>query len=442
MNKAIIHDVIPPFSFPAYRCETLTNGSIAYILQDNTQDLVSISFTALGGSTQETLEGQAELAFSLLSRGTMARTALETALAVDDKGASLRSTAHRDTSGLAMTGLAEHLPALIEIMSDCLLNARFSEEEFERLQQQALADHEFELSEPNYLAHRGFAKYLFGEHPYARSRGGTVHSLKALNVDLCREFFLSLRATSRWMCIVAGKVDPDEVLKLLEQNLGSLSSTQSRIPRMSLPLDTSFRSGFVDCPTAQQVVLDMGHFSIERCAKDYPALQLTNTIFGGFFLSRLNALIREEKGYTYGIFSTVDAMLHASRLMCSCSVSAENLADSIALIRQEWRRMAEQKITEEELVRARRFILGSFARSMETPQQMAVFLATREEFNLPADFVDQFVKTIASLTIDSVFEVQQRCFRPDELVIVASGPKSEIESTMTSIGPSTELFID
>lgn len=442
MSAPHIHDTVAAFHFPPYRVFQLAGGVKVFAVQDQTQELISLSVIAKAGSTQESCEGEAAFAAAMLSRGSLRRSTTQFAEDVDALGAALRSMGHRDTTGVAATGLTQHASTLVELLAECVLEPAFDSEEFERLRFQSVSDHEYSLSDPQFLAHRAFSKTMFGEHPYASSRSGTLQSLSEMSAAQCSQFYSDLRSNAPWFIVVAGNFENEQIDKDLHKHFDSLTSRNTQTPIIPVKPIHSTRCGFAAYENARQVVLSVGQLTVGRNNKAYPAIQLLTTMFGGYFLSRLNSIIREEKGFSYGVHASLDSMVHASKMAASCSISPENLAETIDILRQQWKRLASEKISEAELRQCKRFILGSFARSMETPQQVAQFLGTAEEAGLEPQYYEEFVQRIASLSVDELFAVQQEFILPESLVIAAAGKKTDVQPVLEQVAETQELFIE
>ncbi len=441
MSAPVIQDSVSALRFPPYRVLRLSGGVKVYLVHDDSQELVSMSVIAKAGSTQEHVEGQASMSAAMLSRGSVRHSPTVFAENVDRLGASVRSMGHRDTTGVAFTGLGSHTDALIRLVAECVHEPAFDPDEFERLRFQMMSDHEYSLSDPQYLAHRAFAKTLYGQHPYAASRNGTLESLASLSAEQCESFYSALRDSSEWFIVVVGNFSENSIENSLEESFGRLRSALSPRTPIAPAEHKTLSCSYAAYESARQVIVNVGQLCIDRHHADYPGLQFLNTILGGYFLSRLNSIIREEKGFSYGVHSSLDSMFHASRFAAGCSVSAENLRETLSILRGEWTRLASEKISEEELRRCKRFILGSFARSMETPQEVAQAIGTAEEAGLEPEYYAEFAKRIAELSAEDLLGVQQRCVHPRQLVISASGRESDLRTILEEQGPTQSLVI-
>ncbi len=441
MSAAPIKDSVGSFHFPPHRIFSLPSGAKVFVVHDPSQELLSLSVVAKAGSTQEHHGGEAGMGAAMLVRGTKKLGPTDFAERIDSLGAAIRGMGHRDTTGVGLTGLATYSDDLFALIADCIHEPLFDADEFERLRFQWLSDQEYSLSDPQYLAGRCFSELMFSGHPYGRSRHGTLDTLKTLTREQCVDFYATVHKSAPWFVVVAGNFPPDRVDELVHRHFDTLNGTSAQLQRIEPAAIDTLRCGFSACEQAQQAVLHVGQLSIGRESGDFPGLQLLNTAFGGYFLSRLNSIIREQKGFSYGVHSSLDAMVHGARLAVSCSVSHENLAETIAIIRSEWTRLAEEKISEDELRHCKRYILGSFARGMETPQQVAQFLGNAEEFGLQPSYYEDFVARIAELSADDLLEVQHRQLHPNQLVIAASGKADLVRPVLEHVGDTREINV-
>lgn len=369
LSAPVITASIPTFRFPNHSVTTLANGVRLIVVPDTTQELLTIAVVAKSGATQEEIAGQAMLSGAMLSSGTTTRSARQIADAVDSLGASLNTAASWDNTGVSITGLGTNADAMLDVLSDCVLNPAYAEEEFTRAQKRALGELQFELSDPNYLSSRAFVHSIFGSHPYAHQRIGTAESLMQLRVEDCRRYYEKVRTQSQWYIVVAGNADESFAYTRVAEAFAALHSASAPHPRIVPTAMSSIKTAFAHLDSAQQTVLTMGHILPTMEHPDIPALHLMNTAFGGYFMARTNAILREEKGFTYGAFSYIDSRYHTGDFTVSTSISDENVAETIAILRHEWQRLVTEPFTATEVERARKFLLGSFVRSMETPQQ-------------------------------------------------------------------------
>jgi predicted Zn-dependent peptidase len=173
-----------------------------------------------------------------------------------------------------------------------------------------------------------------------------------------------------------------------------------------------------------QTNLRIGKLTINPHHSDFPGLQFANTVFGGFFLSRLNKLLREELGYTYGVSSYINSKKLASVHIVSTSINKESTGDTIKRIIEQMDIIRSRKISDEEYILVRQYLLGSFLRSTETSRQVAGLIKNLITGNLPKDYYTDFYNRIKNITIDEIFNCQNKYFSSSKLTIAAVGDKN------------------
>lgn len=437
MQAPIISTTLSDFKFPPYKNIVLSGGATLFVLPDYNQEIVNISVLSRQGATKESIEGLASMTTQLLHLGTTTKSATEIAQKVDMLGASLSIKSQWELSGLSISGLKDSASEMLSIISDCILNPMFSKSEFERIRKNAISDLMFELSDPNFLASRAYVKAMFDGHPYSRQRIGTMESLMQINVEDCVEYYNQLRTSSSWMIIVSGNVQ-DDLIHDISTTFGGLQSVTKTKTAQNWQPTEGRKIAFVDLPSAQQSNIIIGQLAPEFGHPDYAGVHVLNTMLGGYFLARINAILREEKGYTYGVYSGYESRFEASELSISGAVSAENTRESIEIILGEWERLHSEPVGSDELQQCKQFLTGSFARSTETPSQLSALTRNVAEFDRKPEFHEEFIAAINQLTPESLFKIQQEHIKPDSLVISACGRKEVLLPQLIPFGNPVE----
>lgn len=171
------------------------------------------------------------------------------------------------------------------------------------------------------------------------------------------------------------------------------------------------------------------------------AANLMNNVLGGYFSSRLNLNLRENKGFTYGIGSKLHNDEHIGSFFTSVNVRNEVTGQAINEIIGEIRKLREEKLSEEELQQVKNVISGNFSRSVEDPRTIAKFALAIKKFNLPKDYFTTHLQKIAAVTVDDIYEMAQKYLQPDNLHIIVIGNKNEIYDQLTDIAGNRPVNI-
>ncbi len=414
------------FNVPAFESGTLKNGTEYFLINDENQTITSINIIASAGAYFDKKNGTAAFASRLMQRGTQKYTSSGINRKVENLGLNLSCSGLWDEVSFNLTGMPQFIDTGLDILSDIILNPTFVEKELNFLKTKTVSSIEQDMVNPGFLAQVAFNSSLYKNHPYGRSRIGGIDEVGAITKEDCIEWHQQL-LKSKMTIFVAGNFDKDQVLAKLENTFSGLHSAEKE-PEIT-PVEYNFVSEpiLVEKKEAPQVTVRYGFPTLERNDEDYPYLQLINTILGGYFLSRLNKIIREEKGYTYGLHSTIENRKAASALYISSDINADKVKETIDEIRKQIEIIANKPIPKEELLQAQRYILGIFLRSTETPQQAASLIRTTKIYGLPIDYHKNLVTKISSATPEEVFPVQQKLFGNLKETIVLCGDLDRIK---------------
>lgn len=412
----------------------LSNGTPVYIVPAANKDILTITLALSHGSTQDVIGGDTSMTMQMLTLGTSALDATAFAEEVERRGCWLRATSNHDSSSLQVTGLGEWFEDVAQFMADCMLAPRFDAEELEKLRSRTLADMLIDRKDVDWLAARAAGQGAFGNHPYARAKDGTPASLATITTDHLRLVHQQLLHAPRSI-IVAGPVNREQVMSVLERCFSPLPASEPA-RTLSAPTHGTNLGVVADNSEAVQTAFRIIMPSVPMKHPDYAAAQLISTVFGGYTLARLFTILREEKGYTYGAYASSHSRMLDSSITISTSVGNEFTADTIATIAAEVDRIGCELIPEEELENARQYILGSFARSCETPQQTAYLLYTMLLHDLPHDHFERYIQRIQQLTAEDLLSVQKHIYNRSTWVIGAGGVASVIEPAIAPFAGS------
>jgi zinc protease len=433
-TKAPMNDDILDFNFPAFEKINLNKKISLYLSYNPAQPLASIKIVLKNGALTEPINGTAFLASQMLIKGTNKLSSAEIANQIENFGATINSSAQWDDTSMSSLFMAEFLEPVLEIVMDCLLNSTFDEAEFEKIRTRHISSIMQENSDINYLVQYAFNKAIFDGSGYGQPLIGTIESIKTLTRDDLFNWYRKLLSDSEITIIIAGNFDQNRVVSLLNSYVSALTGTVTKeIFNINTVLTKNFVA-IIDKPESSQSALKVGNFSIDRTSPDFPFFQILNTIFGGYFLSRLNMILREEKGLTYGVYSMIESRKYATVQTSSSGLNKEYLAESVKIILDEYKKIQQGKFAQIDLQSSVRYILGSFLRSIETPQQIAGMIQSIDHFELEHDFFDIFYRRIAGVTLPELKDSALRLFNSENFVIAAVGEKELIKEQLKGFG--------
>lgn len=426
------------FALPTIHHDQLDNGTPLHCIFDPTEDLVTVTMALSTGSIHDGIPGETSVTAQMLNRGTLRLDAAQFAEEVERRGCNLRTVGDTDACSLQASGLREWFDDLVDLASEALTQPRFDAAELDTLRRRIIADMMVDLVDVEWLAARACATRAYDGHPYARPRNGTPATLRTLTREHLVAVHERMMHAPRHI-IVAGPIPPDVAREKLNRALGSLPNHTAyhRLDRAVLRP----RSGVLALKDdAVQTAFRVALPSTAFASDDYAAVQICTGVLGGYTLARLFTILRETKGYTYGAYAFGDVRPHGSTIGVTTSVGNEFTYDTMQVIATEIERMGTQRIDDEEFSNAQQHVLGSFARSNETPQQTAGLVWSMIHHQVPMSFYNTYVEHLQRLTPDDVREAQRTYFTRDAWVVGLAGREDVIRPAIDGMVDTVEVW--
>ncbi|MGH9374043.1 MAG: M16 family metallopeptidase [Vicinamibacterales bacterium] len=437
----------PELRVPGWTKSTLANGADLIVSEKHDLPLVSFSITFLGGANQfEPVgrQGVASLTAALLSEGTATRDGEALSNALQLLGTSVSASVGGESGSIGFISTTAKFPATLDLLADMLLSSTFPAEGLERLRGQRLVALIQARSQPSAIAGRVFPRILYGgAHPYGRVV--TEESLEAITRDDVVAFHKTYFQPGRALVTVVGDVTPAAVTPVIEKALGSWARAGER-PSFSYPPapEPKARTIFlVDKPGAAQSTFAIGRPGPPRNTPDYFALQVMNTMLGGMFQSRLNANIREEKGYSYGVFSGFAYGQGPGAFRTGGDIVTEKSDLALVEFLKELRGIhGARPVTDDELSVAKDALIQRLPGSFASVNSINSALTMLWRERLPDDYYQQYAKSIAAITKEDVVRVAKQYIDLDRLAIVIVGDRSVIENGLEATGIAPIVVYD
>ncbi|MFD3942783.1 M16 family metallopeptidase [Streptomyces sp. NPDC058579] len=433
-----------PWAFPAPDRGALDNGLTVLRCHRPGQQVVAVEifFDAPLEAEPAGLDGVATIMARALTEGTDQHTAEEFAAELERCGATL--DAHADHPGVrvSLEVPVSRLPKALGLVSEALIAPAFLETEVERLVRNRLDEIPHETANPARRAAKQLSKELFpAESRMSRPRQGTEETVAAIDAAAVRAFFQTHLRPSTATAVVVGDLTDVDLDKVLAESLGAWTgnSAESR-PMPPITADDAGRVVIVDRPGAVQTQLLIGRVGADRHDRVWPAQVLGTYCLGGTLTSRLDRVLREEKGYTYGVraFGQVlrsdGAGNGASMLAISGSVDTPNTGPALDDLWKVLRTLAAEGLTDAERDVAVQNLVGVAPLKYETAASVAATLADQVEQHLPDDFQAQlYARLVETGTVEATAAVVN-AFPVDRLVTVLVGDAAEIEEPVRALG--------
>jgi zinc protease len=440
---------IPELRVPTWTKAKLSNGAELIVSEKHDLPLVSFSMTFLGGTDQfETADrrGVGNLAAAMMSEGTKTRNGDDLSNALQLLGTNVSVGVGGENGSISFVSTTARFAATLDILTDMLVNSTFPPEALERLRAQRLVALEQAKAQPGSIASRVFPRVLYGDaHPLGQS--STERTVKAITradvVDFHQRYFKPGRA----LITVVGDVTPAAIRPVIEKGLASWAAGGER-PTFSfppLPAAKPTTIYLVDKPGSAQSTFSLGLPGPPRTTPDYFALQVMNTILGGMFQARLNANIREEKGYSYGVSSSFGFGKGPNPFRTGGDIVGDKSDAALVEFMKELRGiLGERPVTEEELKTAKESMVQRLPSTFASVGAINGAITGLWLQSLPDNYYQQYTKSVMAITAADVVRVAKQYLDLGHLAIVIVGDRKAIEAPLsaTKIAPITYLDID
>ena len=440
LNRAPVSKEILQVKLPRPVEATLANGINVMILEDHRFPLVTVQFDINGaGPIYEpaTQPGLAGATARMLDQGTKTRMSKQIAEQIDSLGASLSASSGFGSGStiLAASGLSDTFEQWFALAVDVLLHPNFPADELAQYKSRTKPALLQQRTQPNFLANQALSRALYGDYP-ASVVSPTPESVDSLTSAMLADWHEKHYAPQNTILAISGDVRAATLIPKLRQWLAEWRRSKASVSFPPGPPPAAKGKVYlVDRPGSVQTTLLMGNLAIERTDPDYPALVVLNEVLGAGSESRLFLNLREEKGYTYGVYSSLIARKYAGPWTAGGDLRTEVTDGAMTEFLRELNRIRDEKVPEGELEAARRSVVARFALSLESPEQLIGYAITRKAYNFPADYWDKYPGQLLAIKADDVQRVAKKYINPATMQVVAVGDASKIKIVMEKYGP-------
>jgi zinc protease len=431
-----------PFNISKPFETTLENGLKVVVFEDKRFPLVSFRLAFRVGEANDAQDatGQTSAMVSMLNEGTLNRSSKQLAEEIELLGAHLSASSNADNTVVSASTLTFYAPDILNLMAEVVLTPNFPESELNLYKQNTIENLKFQRSQPNFLADEQISRILYGEHPYhvASPTPANIESItREKLVDLHKQRFIPNVAT----LIVVGDIGRDEILEQIKDKFGGWqqgSVGENEFPAPPERAETTLT--IVDRPGSAQSNIVISNLAISRNSDDYFAFLVMNQVLGAGASSRLFMNLREEKGYTYGAYSSIDARRLAGSFEATSEVRSAVTGDSLKEFFYELNRIRDEKVAEEELNDAKNFLTGVFPIRAETQEGLTNLIVSQQLYNLPEDYLQTYREKINEITLEDIERVAKKYITPDKIAVVIVGDADNILEQVRYLTPFIEIF--
>ncbi len=399
----------------------LNNGIPVYAIDAGAEEVVQIEFVFNAGNWYEDQNLVAASTNYLLKNGTSNKSAFAINEHFEYYGSYLNRQCYNETAVVSLHSLTRHLGELLPVVRELITESIFPEEELNTYRQNVKQRLEVNLQKSDFVAGRLIDVYLYGkEHPYGKY--SSPAEFDAVDRNLLVDHFNKFYLNGNCQIFIAGKL-PANLELLLNSSFGDLPLNRNSpldIHHTPVPAHEKHYRVTNDSAGVQGAIRIARHFP-NRHHPDFTKSQVLNTLFGGYFGSRLMKNIREDKGYTYGIHSYMQAHMHESAWMISTEAGAEVAEAAVSEVYKEMEVLRNETVSEEELLLVKNFLIGSILGDLDGPFHIIGRWKNIILNNLDADYFNQSIAQIKTVTTEEIQALANKYLQPEafyELIVV------------------------
>ncbi len=418
LNRTVHPNIKSPLDYSLYlkpySLYTLDNGTPVYAIEAGEQEVMQLELVFDAGNWYEDKNIIAASTNFLLKNGTSKKTAFEINEHFDYYGAFLNRSCYNETATISLHTLSKHLHLLTPVITELLENSLFPESEISIYKQNQKQRLEVNLKKCDFVANRLIDESLYGfHHPYGRYTSTLDYD--AVDRESLIKFYQQFYQTGNCKIFIAGKLPKDYVV-ILNKAFGHLPfDKNSNIFKEINPLQASEKkSTIINDINGVQAAIRIARPFPNKHHPDFQKTLVLNTIYGGFFGSRLMSNIREDKGYTYGIHSYLQNYIHLSAWMISTECGRDVYQATIDEVYKEMKIIQEELIDQDELELVRNYMIGSILGDLDGPFQIISRWKSYILNNLTEDYFKLAINTIKTVTIEELQELSKKYLNPDE----------------------------
>lgn len=399
----------------------LDNGVQVYAIDAGAQDVLQVELVFFAGNYYEQQQNVASVTNFMLKNGTATHTAFQVNEHFEYYGAYCNRACYNETAVINLSAISKHMPVLLPMVKEMITASVFPEEELAIYKQNSKQRLSVSLQKCDFVATRLIDAAVYGEqHPYGVYTDAAA--IDAVTTDQLKAFYKQYYLHGECVIFVSGKM-PADIREQLNKNFGSLTlkPRSGKLPSLAVTPATEKKYRISNDPNGVQGAIRIARPFPNRHHPDFMKVMVLNTLFGGFFGSRLMSNIREDKGYTYGIHSYVQNHLQETAWMISTEAGAGVCEAAIGEIYKEMQRLREEPVGEEELLVVRNYLIGTILGDLDGPFHIMGRWKNLILNGLDADYFYRSVDTIKNITAEELMSLAKKYLNPEdfyEIVVI------------------------
>jgi len=436
-----------PFQAPEVKTAHLDNGMQIFVVEraDLPKVGVTLATRAGSGSDPQGKEGLASLAMQIMRRGTTTKTAIQIDQTLGDLGTGLGTGTDAEAATLQLEVLRRNLPAALGVVADIARNPSFPPDEVDREKKKRLDALSQNYNNPNAIAFRLESTLLYGpDHPYGRPDQGFPSTVQSITPQDLARFHAAYWKPASSALIFAGDITLADATELAKNNFGSWAGGAAPVLNVGAPKPMGPGKIFlVNRPDAAQTVVVEILPGPARGASDFYALSLGDAVWGGSAAARLGTNIREEKGYSYGVFSFVNGYSKYGSWMASGGVQTNKTKESLVEFQKELKFIAGQKpVSDKELADARNNRLRGYAQQFESLSRVTGQVEDLWSVGLPTTELQRKTAELQKASREAVNAACEKYASPDHATLLVVGDLAKIEPGIRELNLGDVVVLD
>ncbi len=429
----------PELRIPQQHKFTLANGLRVRLVEYRRLPIVAVNLVVDAGAARDPKElpGLASFTASMLTEGTKTRSATQISDEAGFLGATIGAGASVDSASLSGATLSRHLARFMDLFADVAMDPAFPKADFERVQDERLVTLLQQRDQPQAIASKAFAPVFWGAHPYGHYSLGTEASVKATRPRDLAGFHDRLWRPANAELVVVGDVSEAELRPLLERSLGAWKAGKPAPDLPAAPAAAPHRTLVLEKVDAPQSYLFLGMPGLQRASDDFVTGTVVFQVLGGGMASRLFRNLREEKGYTYGVYARGDARKIAGVSFIIGSVKAEVTGAALKELLVEIGRLRDEPVPTAELDDAKDALVLSLPADFSTAGHTAAKLAELAVHGLPDDYWNRYAERVRKVTPEDLRRFAATYLDPAKLTVVMVAHPDTVRAQLAGlpIGP-------
>lgn len=427
---------------PVFTVNTFENGLTVVLVENKKLPLIQMRLMLKGGVRLDPdgSDGLTSITAELLKKGTITRKAERIAEEIEFLGSSINVSTSYDYVSLSSEFLKINFSDGLKIFSDVVMNPTFPSSEVDKEIKKRFAEIDAALEEPNAIISAAFPQEIFEGHPYGKVLKGRKRSLLNIDQNTIKWHYKKYFAPNNSLLVLFGDFDKAEILEILKNAFADWKKGEE------LKFESKEQKYFsgralviIDKPDVTQTQIRFGNKGMKVNDKDHYAVQVANTVFGSGFTSRLVEEIRVKRSLSYGASSSFAAYQDGGTYLISTFTKNSTVKEVFDVLFTELKKYREKGPTDKEILKAKNYLIGDFARDLQSPEMLTMYIADMVFYKRGDSYLADWVNNIRNVTRSEIENVIQKYFLMDDLLMMIVTNSSEVKPQVESFGKIREV---